>query len=130
MMKSVVAVLIWTILHILAVSTQNSQYPLITFEPFVCGKIQVPAEYHRQQDDEFSWNQIRDIDDEPKAPQQRWPHGKIATYEAPKIVDGPFHIIATFFEPIFSVFHSSVPTLKASINDTNLPLHGTKTIKL
>jgi hypothetical protein len=93
----------------------------------MCENTQATAEYNWRQDDAFSWNQIRDINNEPKAPQQRWPHTKIKAAEAPrKADDGPFHIVVSFFQPIVSAFnwYSSAPELKTSFNDTHLPLHG------
>jgi hypothetical protein len=81
---------------------------------FVSGKTQVDIEFNWQQDEEFSLNQIRDIDDEPKSL---------------KSAGGPFHIVASLFRPIFSAFQSS-PELKPPINDTNLPVHGKKIVIL
>jgi hypothetical protein len=95
-------------LHFGRTYRQTTSYYFFIF--FVSGKTQ--AEYNWQQDEEFSWNQIRDIDDEPKSS---------------KSADVPFHMVAASIPPSFSAFRSSPPALmKAPINDNNLPLHGTK----
>jgi hypothetical protein len=115
-MKSVAAVLIWTILRNATVSLKHSHRALFYFCDCMENK-QVTAVYNWQQNDHFSWNQISDMDVEP--------HTKIRAAESPKSADSPFHVVFSFFQPIFSAFHSSAPKLnKASVNETNLPVHG------
>jgi len=83
--------------------------------------MQVHAENNWQQNDQFLWNQIRDMDDETTAPS-----AESRTTRAPKSAN-PFHIVASFFRPIFNAFHSTALALKTSFNDTKLPFHGKPT---